>query len=133
LTLKKTFSWTLFILWLMFVIFLSCQSGNDSGKLSLWLAERFDIHVTQTALREFAHFGTHFVLAIFMYGAAYSSYDSPRGFTTIIGFVIAVADELLQFFIPGRCPEIVDIALNLAGIITGAILCAIFAPKKNRP
>ena len=136
MTIRKVFRWTLLVLWFIFVIFLSCQSGDDSGGLSHWLANHiFGIRGDEfhAILRSFAHIGIHFILAVLMYLAAYSSYDNPRAFATIIGLVVAISDELLQFYIPGRYPEFIDIIYNATGIITGAILCAMIAPKKNRP
>lgn len=136
MTIRKLFRWSLLTLWLIFVIFLSCQSGNDSGGLSHWLANNIfgvpgeEFHAI---LRACAHFGIHFILAILMYRAAYDSYDNPRAFATIIGLLVAVSDELLQYYIPGRYPELVDIVVNTTGILSGVLLTAAITPKKNRP
>lgn len=136
MTVRKVFRWILLALWFIFVIFLSCQSGDDSGGLSHWLANNiFGIRGEEfhAILRSFAHISIHFVLAVLMYLAAYYSYDNPRTFATIIGLVVAISDELLQFYIPGRYPELIDIIYNVTGILTGVLLCAMIAPKKVRP
>ena len=86
-----------------------------------------------TILRSCAHFGIHFILAILMYSAAYYSYDNPRAFATIIGLLVAISDELLQFYIPGRYPELSDIVVNSTGILLGVLISAAIAPKRNRP
>lgn len=86
-----------------------------------------------TILRTCAHLGIHFILAILMYSAAYYSYDNPRAFATIIGLLVAVSDELLQFYIPGRYPELSDIIVNSTGILLGVLISAAIAPKRNRP
>ena len=136
MTARKLFRWSLLTLWLILVIFLSCQSGNESGGLSHWIANNIfgipgnDFHAV---LRTCAHFGMHFILAILMYGAAYYSYDNPRTFATIIGLLVAVSDELLQYYIPGRYPEFIDIVVNTTGILFGVLLSAAIAPKKNHP
>lgn len=136
MTIRKAFRWALLTLWLIFVIFLSCQSGNDSGELSHWLANNI-FHISSETfhviLRSCAHFNIHFILAILMYAAAYYSYDNPRTFTTVIGLLVAISDELLQFFIPGRYPEFTDIILNISGIMIGTLICALIVPKKYRP
>lgn len=136
MTIRKLFRWSLLMLWLIVVIFLSCQSGNESGGLSHWIANNiFGIPGNEfhTILRTCAHFSVHFVLAILMYLATYYSYDNPRAFATIIGLLVAISDELLQFYIPGRYPELGDIAVNSAGILLGVLISAAIAPKKNRP
>ena len=136
MTIKKLFRWSLLILWLILVVFLSCQSGNDSGGLSHWMADNiFGIPGDEfhAILRSCAHFSIHFILAILMYAAAYYSYDNPRAFATILGLLVAISDELLQFHIPGRYPELSDIVVNSAGILLGVLISATIAPKKNRP
>ena len=136
MTIRKAFRWALLTLWFIFVIFLSCQSGNDSGGLSHWLTNNI-FHISSETfhviLRSCAHFNIHFILTILMYAAAYYSYDNPRTFTTVIGLLVAISDELLQFFIPGRYPEFADIILNISGIMIGTLICALIAPKKYRP
>lgn len=68
-----------------------------------------------------------------MYAAAYYSYDNPRAFATMLGLLVAVSDELLQFYIPGRYPELVDIVVNSTGILLGVLISAAIAPKRSRP
>ena len=68
-----------------------------------------------------------------MYMAAYYSYDNPRAFATIIGLLVAISDELLQFYIPGRYPELSDIIVNSTGILLGVLISTAIAPKRNRP
>lgn len=136
MTIRKLFRWSLLTLWLILVIFLSCQSGNESGGLSHWMANNiFGIPGDEfhAILRSCAHFSIHFILAILMYAAAYYSYDSPRAFATMLGLLVAVSDELLQFYIPGRYPELVDIVVNSAGILLGVLISAAIAPKRSRP
>lgn len=136
MTIRKLFRWSLLTLWLILVIFLSCQSGNESGGLSHWMANNiFGIPGDEfhAILRGCAHFSIHFILAILMYAAAYYSYDNPRAFATMLGLLVAVSDELLQFYIPGRYPELVDIVVNSSGILLGVLISAAIAPKRSRP
>lgn len=136
MTIRKLFRWSLLTLWLILVIFLSCQSGNESGGLSHWMANNiFGIPGDEfhAILRSCAHFSIHFILAILMYAAAYYSYDNPRAFATMLGLLVAVSDELLQFYIPGRYPELIDIVVNSSGILLGVLISAAIAPKRSRP
>lgn len=135
MTFGKFFRWCLFLLWFMVVIFLSAQTGSESGGFSHWIADKIFSNPSpefHAFIRNCAHFGIHFILAIVMYAAFYS-YDEPRTYVTYLGLVIAVFDELIQFYSPGRCFEFIDIVLNVSGIITGVLLAALIVPKKNRP
>ena len=136
MTIRKAFRWALLTLWFIFVIFLSCQSGNDSGGLSHWLANNI-FHISSETfhviLRSCAHFNIHFILAILMYAAAYKTYNTPPPSPPSFALFFPSGVELLQFFIPGRYPEFADIILNISGIMIGTLICALIAPKKYRP
>ena len=126
---KRTLRWSIPICWFILIIFLSTQSGEDSGKLSLWIAEHLigdvppeSVHIF---IRNAAHFGTHFVLAALTYIAAKPDLKKPPLFCLVACSIVAICDETIQCLIPGRYLELTDISLNLLGIIAAILSCVI--------
>ena len=135
MTFRRALRWIIPTLWLAFVIFLSCQTGSSSGKLSEWLTKFLFSSaapiVAHALLRVIAHFGVHFVLGFLVYQAARYEVPQPASFTLFCGFTVAVCDELIQLFISGRAFEICDIAFNVAGIIVAIFVCVFITPKQK--
>ena len=135
LTIKKALRWLIPILWFALVIFLSCQTGSESEKMTIMVAKTFFPAITPGSiyfgLRLFAHFGIHFVLSVLIYQAARYEVPQPASFTLICGFTVAICDELLQLCVTGRIFELSDIALNLAGIFTGIAIFVMFTPQQK--
>ena len=42
-----------------------------------------------------------------------------------LGFLAACVDEMLQHFSPGRSPQLGDVCIDAAGVLTGTLLCLI--------
>jgi VanZ family protein len=137
---KKYLIWLSPSIWFGLTIFLTIQNGDSSGKLSLYLAEKIcstlniqDIYTTEVILRDCAHFGIHFVLALLTMIATY--YDNLDPFydaiiTLLLCIMIGITDELAQIVIPGRSFELVDILRNTVGILTGAVIFHLFYSVK---
>ena len=54
--------------------------------------------------------------------------DAPRaGMATMLGTLYGVSDELHQWFVPPRTPEMMDLAADFAGALTGAVGIALLA------
>ena len=54
--------------------------------------------------------------------------DAVRaGKATLLGALYGVSDELHQWFVPPRTPEMMDLAADFAGALAGAIAVALFA------
>ena len=43
----------------------------------------------------------------------------------IFGFVIALTDEIIQIFVPGRAFQLFDILIDVLGVLTGVIIGSI--------
>ena len=69
-----------------------------------------------------AHFAEYAVLAALLWVALARTTARPRAMLLAVTFYAsasyAVLDELHQAFVPGRTPDMVDIAVDLAGILT---------------
>jgi VanZ family protein len=132
MTAKRVIRFCLLIAWLGLTIFLSEQTGAESArlshKLSEWIIRVFNLHIdisrVETFLRELAHFGIHFVLAILAYRAFLTiTREKPSMLICLIlCAAIAIFDELTQRSIPGRAREVNDLLLNLFGVSLGANL-----------
>ena len=144
MTVKKAFRWLLVLIWLAFTIFLSRQNGVGSSTLSGGVATglsgflakigiKVNYYSLHAFLRQMAHFGIHLVLAILFYRALVLV---CRGFKTSICLsllfcgLVALYDEYVQYYRPGRVFDLEDIALNLLGVSLGVIL-GILSVKQN--
>jgi VanZ family protein len=62
----------------------------------------------------------------------YSNFKIIVILTLIIGSLYAFSDELHQYYVPGRSPEILDWIADLLGIIIAVIFVNIFKSKLMR-
>jgi VanZ family protein len=72
------------------------------------------------------HFVEYFVLALLLYRGIKDYAAGNRAALVAallaIGFVVAGLDELYQHSVPGRDSSIMDLAADVAGVFTGALL-----------
>ena len=138
--------WILFLGWGIVCVFLSRQDGNDSTNVSSQLSEillrllgfldRYpDKSKFHIILREFAHFFSHFLLAL-LGGFAFVATINDLTLAVVTSFLttssIAVSDELVQLIVDGRAFELADLLLNFSGVVVGTFLAlAISAFFKN--
>ena len=123
-------SWTAVVIWMAVIFAFSHQTAEQSGKISLNLAENlvrlFDrqasqdvIRRTESILRDLAHGFVFFILALLTCWA-FSEMGSPELRNALLTFIIcalyAASDELHQAFIPGRVGQWYDFLIDLAGI-----------------
>ena len=140
---KQIFRWTLIILWLIFTVYLSQQTGAESSATSSWLAhklfrifELLGIDVSYRAfhavLRKIAHFGIHFILAWLGYRALIVSCEERRNAIIIALMLfgaVAIFNEAIQSIAPGRAMMFLDAVINLSGVLLGTII-GIIATKQ---
>ncbi|PAB59384.1 VanZ family protein [Anaeromicrobium sediminis] len=135
------FSWTLVILWMGLIFSLSNQVTNESNGLSKRVTEIIIKTVGQIIpigiesstttdlvsqfnhiIRKFAHGGVYFVLGILVLKALYVS--GVKGykafiFAFIICILYAISDEIHQFYVPGRGPQVRDVCIDSFGAFLG--------------
>jgi VanZ family protein len=140
---KRVIRFGLLFAWLGLTIFLSEQTGVESARLSKKIAEwiiKF-LHLTiatgrvDNFLRELAHFGIHFVLAVLAYRAFLTLFREKPSILISLLFCAAIAifDELSQHIIAGRAREVNDLLLNLFGISLGINISYLISKPLIRP
>ena len=94
------------------------------------------------ALAEISHFGAYLVLAILVWRLLASVVRSSgvinvrdlvvANLTGAASFAYALSDEYHQTFVPGRAFSVEDLAVDLAGIVTGTGLALAFRYRRAR-
>src|SRR5690554_609911 len=115
---RKILSWTLAVLWMALIFYLSHQPAIESNGLSTGITEKIVVMVEKVApdikfnmgrfnhmLRKGAHFFAYLVLGILMINGLSSSdiYGFKGiGLAILICILYAISDEVHQLFDPGR-------------------------------
>lgn len=119
------------------------ESTNVLNFLNALLSKlRFDAELTDFIVRKLAHFLEFTAFGALM-SAIYISYTNKlaKNIPTMLFILLAVpvVDETLQYFSPGRSPQVNDVLLDFSGCITGLIFTGLvftiikfFSKKKNR-
>lgn len=145
--------WTLLILLYCGIFLFSAQDGDTSGGISMRLSrqgvkiwdevagkeltcadlETMAVHL-EHPLRKTAHFAEYAVMGVLVYGIlAMSGRFSKRCLLAVLWVAVsAAADELHQYFVPGRWASVSDVLLDTCGGVVGVILCAIYLSHKKR-
>lgn len=134
---RKILSWTLAVLWMALIFYLSHQPAIESNGLSTGITEKIVVMVEKVApdikfnmgrfnhmLRKGAHFFAYLVLGILMINGLSSSdiYGFKGiGLAILICILYAISDEVHQLFVPGRGGQVSDVILDSAGAIIGIL------------
>jgi|SRR5690554_3386485 len=136
-------------IWICFIFFNSFQTGVESGAISgsvvnwiynilLSLKIEVDPSVLSIMIRKGAHIFEFFVLGILM-TLIFLEFKLQDKYRIIYSFslslLIAVIDETIQTFIPGRSGNIVDVLIDTIGIVLGIgliILINLFNSRKKK-
>ena len=128
---KRLVRFSMLFAWIGLTIFLSEQSGIDSARVSSKftkiIMDILNLHISperaDSVIREVAHFGIHFVLAILAYRAFVTVLSEKMSIfvSLIICSGIALFDEFIQWQISGRAFEYIDLTLNLLGVSLGLL------------
>lgn len=124
----RVFSWLLFIIWFIYIAFLSSQNGMDtniySEKFTVFFISLFHINKNiannlHSFLRHIAHIIAFFILSGLLYYCLYSTINRKNIWisTCCTCSLIAIFDEVKKLFIFGRHCQFEDIGLNLLGIL----------------
>ena len=133
---RQAIRWALVLIWLAVTMHLSQQNATASAATSGWLAHKILVllsfvginvsyPVFHAVIRKVAHFGVHFILAWLGYRALLASCKRRANaivITLLFFGAIAIIDEYMQSFAPGRAMMLFDAMINLSGILTGTIV-----------
>ncbi len=72
-------------------------------------------------VRKIGHFTVYFFLGIFLFGTVSLFSKSPHPWTLLIGLLLALFDELNQFYSANRVAMIQDVLVDFAGILAAVI------------
>lgn len=110
------------------------SSAISTGLLAklqqLWLQTTgTDFPVSHHLLRKLGHFSEFLLLGIF---TALTGTIGRRQLTPVLptlfysGLAVAVTDETIQYFSPGRSPQVSDILIDYSGFCCGILLALVF-------
>lgn len=147
---KKRIIWTvLSVLWMTVIFSFSAKPADISekesrsagyviGKLWIpgfedWTEERQEAFEKQIdyPVRKAAH-ATEYAILGFLLCQSIASWRKEKtwmtnaGISWMAGTVYAVTDEIHQLFVPGRACMLTDVAIDSAGVCTGAAVAVLF-------
>jgi VanZ family protein len=131
------------ILYSLFILSFSLQSGEASGSLSgsfveaitTFVAQMFprlviDIELWHTIIRKLAHMAS-FGIAGVLWTISFQGYPKKWMYILAIGLILSVIGEVLQLFVQDRGPSIIDaLAFNYGGYLLGGVCCFIIIHRK---
>ena len=131
------------ILYSLFILSFSLQSGEASGNLSgsfvvtitTFIAQMFprltiDIELWHSIIRKIAHIASYGLAGV-LWTLSFQGYQKKWIYILLIGLMLSVIGEVLQLFVQGRGPSIIDaLAFNYGGYLLGGACCFIFIHKK---
>ena len=105
----------------------SGASSEESQGIFAMLARFFSFlpFFTHAFLRKLAHFAEYTLLGLHLAAFPLTVGNGKKReylFTLCAGALVALTDELLQVFVPGRHGSIVDAALDMSGVLFGYLL-----------
>lgn len=125
----------------MITIFcLSHENATDSKETSIavtsWLNKIFG-NIPDGVVRSVAHGCEYAALGFLMYNAFYSFKKKISPIISVsLSFLYAITDEIHQLFVPGRAFQLVDLIVDLVGILFGTVaivvLIRLTAKAKNK-
>lgn len=136
--------WPIFSVLVAAGIFVSSSiSGEDSGYASMAIANFFRrftplgdnaLGALNFLVRKTAHFVVYFVLA-FCVAQSLKFYVHRRRILFSAAWAIAavygIADEIHQYFVPGRVMAVSDMLINAVGAAAGAAVVVWWVKKKD--
>ncbi len=125
--------WGLSLAWLAMLVWLSSQDGaataQTSGALTAFLARLVGVQAQslpqlEQALRTAAHFVLYFGFGGLAWATAKATWPQAKPLmacTLLLGFALAVLDEVKKLLIPGRHLSWPEAGLNMLGVVCGAL------------
>ena len=132
---RKYVKWGLLLLtlvWCLVIFGFSLSAGEDSASTSdavVALCNRFlaglgaSLRLTAHFVRKAAHFTEYLILGVLAL-ATLRAWRAPHSLPLALAlpFAVALVDETIQFFVPGRNAAFPDVLLDSAGGAFGVLL-----------
>lgn len=142
LNMKQVIGLLLIIIWMIVVFLFSNQQGNASSVTSNKvtkeiieimpstknLEENKKIEIVKKVnpiMRKIAHYSIYLVggiLIIFFISTIVKSEGRGVLYSTLIGLIYAITDEIHQMFMDGRTAKVTDVYIDTLGVITGIVI-----------
>lgn len=116
------------------------KSGEESSKILMILNSiseffGFGTVFTHNFVRKCAHFTEFAILALMAFNM-YKSYALKIKMVALLTvcsyFLVAMVDETIQFFVPGRACQFTDVIIDFTGGTLGMIICIVIYFFVNR-
>lgn len=126
--------------WICFIFLRSLKSGDISAQESRWALDMIEallpFELSMQLIRKLAHFVEFAVLGLLSW-ALYGSRAARLWQRLLIFFLttafIALCDETIQLFIPGRASSVRDIWIDIFGaLFGGAVAAALLLIRKSK-
>ena len=132
----------LLLIWILVIFMNSLFPADVSSAQSGFVVNLFkaffslfkyepDTDVLTSFIRMFAHFVEFAILGLFIKIDQHHK-PYPIYLTAIIGIGIAIIDEIIQIFVPGRAFEVKDILIDSFGVVTGILFVTVILLIKSK-
>lgn len=140
-------SWTVTLIWMGVIFYLSSQPATQSAHLSTGVKnellgilghfipgiETLEITSLDFYIRKNAHFIAYFILAVLMLLALLqSAVPKPVNLALLFCLLFAISDEFHQLFVPGRSGQFRDVLIDGAGALLGVLVTALVINRISR-
>jgi len=105
------------------------------GLIFVFSSRRLDLDVPLPNFDKLAHAAAYglmgFLLAFGFFKLLHVSLKTKQGGVILTGVGLGILDEVHQIFVPGRSPDLLDVAADALGVALGLIFFRLIF--KNRP
>ena len=139
---KRLFFRVITILIILFIWSNSLQQASVSSSMStgllaalqkMWLQIFHNpFPISHHLLRKLGHFSEFLLLGIFsnLNSLLDKNYLQPSNYKVLyLGLITALIDETIQYFSPGRSPEVTDILIDYSGFCCGCLIVYLIIKK----
>lgn len=119
------------------IFFLSAQTATESNGTSDSLINLifsfFGKSPNENLIRTLAHFCEFAGFGFLVANLIFSINNTKKTvLSTLLSFAYAITDEIHQIFVPGRAFQLIDLTVDLSGIIFGVVVFGILIMMKDR-
>ena len=146
---KKRFLYMIpVIIWMIFIFYMSGKTGQESsgqsGKISLFITDLLEKvrqdpaqemqnlqDILELVIRKAAHMTEYAILFLLSYLATVKISMSQsrfynRSIAVLISLLYACSDEMHQLLVPGRSGRMIDVGIDMAGVLI-VLICMILS------